>query len=76
MCLLCLEQPVSQNSLDLGEVSCTFVNCVLLLKLEIKKFLVPVHDLVLELNWNFMSCDLEKAIMQTAVADFLYKLSL
>jgi len=55
---------------------CTFVHFVLLLQFQVEKLLVPVHDPVLKLDWDFVASDLEEAIVQTAISHFLYQLFL
>jgi hypothetical protein len=54
----------------------TFINLILLLQTQIKEPLIPVHDLVLELERHRVSGDLEEAIVEAAVAHIIYELLL
>jgi hypothetical protein len=58
-----------------GEIH-TFINLILLLQTQIKEPLIPVHDLVLELERNRVPGDLEEAIVEAAVAHIIYELLL
>jgi hypothetical protein len=58
-----------------GEVH-TFINFILLLQTQIKEPLIPVHNLVLELERHRVPGDLEEAIVEAAVTHIVYELLL
>lgn len=51
----------------------TFINLVLLLQTQIKESLVPVHDLVLELERHCVPGNLEETIVKAAVPHVVYE---